>query len=142
MNMNDVKLSSCTCSACVEMCGICPCIPTPDEAEQMLDHGYGQRMSSREVYKIDSFHILCPSVRGHECQHDMTHFSGGCTFLKDGLCEIHDSGFKPLEGRAVHHDDDYSTEGMHEYIINRWDNREGRRVFRRWFAEEYMKWKP
>ena len=27
----------------------------------------------------------------------------GCIFFKDGLCELHDLGLKPLEGRLSHH---------------------------------------
>lgn len=27
----------------------------------------------------------------------------GCVFFKDGLCELHESGLKPTEGKLSHH---------------------------------------
>ena len=29
--------------------------------------------------------------------------NGYCTFFRDGLCELHDLGLKPTEGRLSHH---------------------------------------
>lgn len=29
--------------------------------------------------------------------------NGWCTFFHDGLCELHDKGLKPTEGRLSHH---------------------------------------
>lgn len=29
--------------------------------------------------------------------------TGCCTFFKDGLCQLHDSGLKPTEGKLSHH---------------------------------------
>jgi hypothetical protein len=76
------------------MCEHKACWPTPEEAATLIERGYGDRLVKEHFIGHGRLrHVL----RGRDDE-------GRCTFLTaDGLCELHDPGLKPLEGRLAHH---------------------------------------
>jgi hypothetical protein len=54
----------------------------------------------------------------------------GCVFHVNRLCQLHDAGLKPFEGKVAHHSRD--GKNIHEAVAAAWDNDEGRAVVARW----------
>lgn len=106
--MSNLAPISCRCPKCRAMCSHSVCLPTPKEARELLRRGYALRMA---VYQFkpgsDSDSYVGPATKGREDEVLNRTNYGACTFHKDGLCELHDLGLKPLEGRATHHDRDW-----------------------------------
>lgn len=147
---------TCTCDTCKGMCEHRPCWPTPDGAEALIEAGYAERLMLDKYIDLDysqsewgeSYFIgvLCPASEGHEGRDAPGTFWGdykGCVFhTGEGLCELHDAGLKPLEGRIARCTDSMSEEveaaHLHEYraarrnIRNQWDTERGRELVRRW----------
>ncbi|HEY5158425.1 MAG TPA: hypothetical protein VII93_10740 [Anaerolineales bacterium] len=93
----------CACEACLSYC-VRPGWWTVAEAERALEAGYGLRMML-EMAPDRSFGVLSPAFKGNELAFAKQLFADqGCTFLKDGLCELHGTGLQPLECRFCHHD--------------------------------------
>jgi hypothetical protein len=87
--------SRCSCEKCQQMCRTRPCLPTPDEAAQLdktmrVDFGVGTLVTS-------------PAMVGREGETVDGFATGVCVYFKDGLCDLHAQGRKPLEGRLAHH---------------------------------------
>lgn len=92
------KVVECRCAACKAQCRT-PCLGTPEDILRLLKAGYKQRLSptlwgvglvtGRLPYAV-------PMVQARQVD-------GHCTFFRDGLCELHDAGLKPTEGRLSHH---------------------------------------
>lgn len=88
--------SVCSCTKCQSMCKT-PCIGTPDEIMKIAQAGFGDRlaMSTWAAGMILGTHekpvdLIAPLYDKRK---------GACSFFKDGLCELHDLGLKPKEGR-------------------------------------------
>lgn len=89
--------TKCCCEKCKSMCAHSSCVPTPDEARALIKRGYADRMA-----------CFMQSRDGVVSRYVAPRFGadqafGPCTFFRDGLCELHDIGLKPLEGRLAHH---------------------------------------
>jgi hypothetical protein len=56
----------------------------------------------------------------------------GCTFFKDGLCQLFGSGFEPLECRFCHHNRKGLGTECHSDIEKEWKTPEGKRLIVRW----------
>lgn len=120
MAMDDVNETSCACDTCKAMCNR-PCWPTPEEAQRLIDAGYGGRlMLDYWVQSGGDILVLSPANQGSEGQKAAFWPHGRCTFQDDrGVHRIHDQGLKPLEGRVAHHD--CGPADMHERIARMWE---------------------
>jgi hypothetical protein len=86
-----------------------------------------------EMAPGNSFGVLSPSFKGNEGDFSRELFSGqGCTFLKDGLCELHETGLEPLECRFCHHDRVGLGPKCHTDIERDWNSPAGRDLVVRW----------
>jgi Fe-S-cluster containining protein len=147
---------SCTCPECVSLCEDNPGWMTPAEARRAIEAGLGGRLMvdwlepCSEVGNERRLYLLCPAAEGCEggaCREFSTFelltvamvgggaCKGRCTFLKDGLCEIHSSGFKPVQCRKS-----FECRGNPEYpdnyaVARLWDTEEGRAVMAMWPGE-------
>lgn len=93
------KPSVCKCEACRNQCRT-PCLGTPEDVLQLIKAGYRDKLSisywfvgvvlGRMKYPI----AMVQAIKTEE---------GWCIFHQDGLCELHDEGLKPTEGRLSHH---------------------------------------
>ena len=121
----------CSCDVCRSYCNR-PGWWTVDEAARALDSGYGPRMML-EMAPGNSFGVLSPAFKGNEGDFSRELFSGqGCTFLKDGLCELHGTGLEPLECCFCHHDRIGLGPKCHADIGRDWDSLAGRDLVVRW----------
>lgn len=126
-----------------------PCWGTPSEIQKIIDSGLGNRLYS-DYWSRNSDHgdinMIQPALKGHESNNApfWPRNDHGCTFWKNGLCELHDSGMKPIEGRLAHHSKDYEAEdkslemSVHEMVARTWDNEEGRQVYENWIKDHYI----
>ena len=79
------------------------------------------------------FGVLSPAFKGNEINYAMQKYSGeGCTFLKDGLCELFTTGLQPLECRFCHHLRKGSGEQCHNDIADEWNSEYGKKRIVRW----------
>lgn len=137
----------CSCSECIDLCRRNPGWMTPAEANAAIDAGLAKRLMRdwlepcTEYGNDEKIWILAPASEGcegldaPECDSWVSAFMGNwckgqCTFLRDGKCEIHDSGFKPRQCRET-----LGCTGEHTTnyeIAKHWDTDEGRTVVERW----------
>lgn len=93
------KLIECKCQKCKQQCKT-PCLGTPEDILRLINAGYKERLAITHWWvgiargKLD-FPVIMIQARQEE--------NGYCTFYHDGLCELHDLGLKPTEGRLSHH---------------------------------------
>ena len=123
----------CSCDVCKTYCKR-PGWWTVEEAEKAVEAGYALRMML-EVPKDFSFGVLSPAFMGCEGNFALQEYAvRGCCFLKDGLCELHGTGFQPLECRFCHHDRRGQGQTCHEAIENDWHTPRGQRLVIKWAA--------
>lgn len=65
-----------------------------------------------------SVQVLSPPMVGREGQTVNGYETGSCAFLKDGLCELHSKGLKPLEGRLAHHSMPWQI--ARDHVVSLW----------------------
>ena len=128
-------MKSCTCEECKEMCQR-PCWPTPEEAKKLIEAGYGDRLMSDYWARAESdIHILGPALKGYEGQSTPFWPKGQCTFQdENGLCQLHDKGLKPYEGRKALCNG-RTPKGLHEEVAMMWDNEEAQALVDKWYKE-------
>jgi hypothetical protein len=119
----------CACDKCKSCCQR-PCWGTPSEIQKLIDAGFNRLMydywvrSNEEGGDID---IICPALKGYENRAAPFWPEGQCTFQdENGLCELHDLGLKPLEGRVVHCKASFPS--LHEDVAMTWDTEEGKAI--------------
>jgi hypothetical protein len=121
----------CSCSICLSYCQR-PGWWTVDEAAAAIEAGLANRMML-EMSPDRSFGVLSPAFRGCEMQFASNEYAArGCTFLTDGLCELHGSGLMPLECRFCHHDRTGLGPRCHADIERDWNTVGGRALVVRW----------
>lgn len=144
-------MTGCSCAKCVSCCEQAPGWMTPGEAIQAIEAGYARRLMRdwlepcAEVGNTHRIYVLCPASEGCEGA-DGPEFSlvelimmgigedirkGVCTFLKDGLCEVHSSGFKPRQCREAFGCRDHSATNNYE-MGQLWTTDEASRALRLW----------
>lgn len=122
---------SCSCETCRRFCAR-PGWWTVEEASKAIRAGYGNRMML-EMSPDRSFGVLSPAFKGCEQDFAMRRLaSQGCTFLKNDLCELHGTGFEPLECRFCHHDRLGSGPKCHADLEKDWDSAAGRSLILKW----------
>ncbi len=121
----------CDCDVCLSYCQR-PGWWVVAEAVQAIVAGYAGRMML-EMSPDRSFGVLAPAFKGCKIAFaDQAHASGGCTFLKDGRCELHGTGHQPLECRFCHHDRVGLGPRCHADIERDWNTARGRALVVRW----------
>lgn len=105
-----LKRSECSCGRCVQMCKTAPCIGTPQDILNIVNAGYRDRVAvtcwaAGEKYGVPRLYIMAPLYDNDR---------GCCSFLdKNGLCELHDQGLKPTEGKLASCTVDQVAPGKH-----------------------------
>jgi len=92
------KPVSCTCADCRSQCRV-PCIGTPDDMLEIIKAGHADKLEFHNwnvgylLGKLPApITIIRPKV-----------IEGSCAFFKNNLCELHESGLKPTEGKLSYH---------------------------------------
>lgn len=88
----------CKCAVCQSQCRN-PCLGTPDDIIRIIEAGYADKLSLTawmvgiRAGKLD---FPIPMVQAKVTE-------SGCVFFKNGLCELHELGLKPTEGKLSNH---------------------------------------
>ena len=121
----------CACAVCLAYC-MRPGWWTVREAAAAYDAGYARRMML-EPSPERTFGVLSPAFRGCEGTFALQQYAArGCTFLRDGRCELHGSGFQPMECRFCHHDRPGQGPLCHADLEADWNTPAGRLLVVRW----------
>jgi hypothetical protein len=136
-NLNiDLKIKyppseSCSCEICVSYCKR-PGWWTIDEASAAIKAGFADRMML-EMSPERDFAVLSPAFKGNEVNYALQIFAEkGCTFLNEGLCELFNTGFQPLECRYCHHERKGLGIKCHSDIEKQWNSPEAKRIIVKW----------
>jgi hypothetical protein len=119
----------CACEVCQGYC-IRPGWWTVKEAARAVEAGYSPRMML-EMSPDRTFGVVAPAFPGCEMAF-ADYCQSGCTFLVDGRCELHGTGFQPLECRYCHHTRPGKGPGCHAAIGEDWNSIAGRALVVRW----------
>lgn len=128
----------CSCNICTGFC-LRPGWWTVEEAIKAMGAGYGRRMML-EISPDESFGVLSPAFKGCESYFALQKFAArGCNFFTDGLCELHATGFMPLECRFCHHLRIGLGDKCHRDIENDWNSPTGQITVKEWI-NRYLKY--
>jgi hypothetical protein len=92
---------SCQCNACKQQCTQAPCLGTPDDIINIIKAGYGDRLAPTEWQTGMRMGIIDRPVIMLQAEYDND--KKACTFFTNGLCQLHDQGLKPTEGKLSDH---------------------------------------
>lgn len=121
----------CSCDICRGYCRR-PGWWTVEEAAKAMEAGYGSRMMLEMSPEL-TFGVLSPAFKGCEGYFALQDYSGfGCNFLKDGLCELHGTGFEPLECRFCHHLRKGLGQKCHADLEKDWKTATGQALVKKW----------
>lgn len=127
----------CSCEICSAYCAR-PGWWTVDEASKAIETGYGSRMML-EISPELTFGVLSPAFRGCEMNFALQEFSqSGCNFLLNGLCELHGTGYEPLECRFCHHSRKGLGRQCHADIEKDWNTERGKNLVSKWIVMYWM----
>jgi hypothetical protein len=113
-----------------------------EEASKAFRAGFGSRMML-ELSPDVSFGVLSPAFKGCEGYLAMKEMSAsGCNFLFNGLCELHNTAFQPLECRFCHHDRMGLGEKCHAELEKEWNTPRGQYLVNRWLQTALKAGKP
>jgi hypothetical protein len=121
----------CGCRVCLSYCQR-PGWWTVLEAEKAVGAGLAWRMML-EISPDNRFAVLSPAFRGNENQYALQLYSiQGCTFLKNNLCELYNTGYQPIECRFCHHTRYGSGKNCHRDLERDWNTKYAKRLIIRW----------
>jgi hypothetical protein len=121
----------CSCEVCLAYCRR-PGWWAVVEAAEAIDAGYAGRMML-EVSPELTFGVLAPAFRGAEGQFGLQHFAAnGCNFLVEDKCQLHGTGFMPLECRFCHHDRRGQGDTCHRDLEEDWNSAPAAALVDRW----------
>jgi hypothetical protein len=121
----------CTCEVCRSYCRR-PGWWTVEEAARVIEAGLAGRMML-EMSADGCYGVLSPAFTGNEVNFALENFSNkGCTFCRDGLCELFGTGLQPLECRYCHHDRRGSGIKCHQAVGKDWNTPAGRSLVVHW----------
>lgn len=129
--------NTCSCEKCAGMCRVSPCYPTPQEVVKAVRHGYKDKFMITGF--IDQkFGIIWPLIapEGIDWRHG-PHIFHRCVFLNSDMkCDLHNTGFKPLEGRLLNHESTTEEcEHIRLEILLSWNTQEAFEVVKNIFPE-------
>lgn len=94
------KVSFCKCNRCKTQC-FHPCLPTPEDVEKLINNGFGDKLmlidwtgALNAGWLNKSVLMITPKLKSDD---------SSCIFFENGLCQLHDLGLKPTEGKLSHH---------------------------------------
>jgi hypothetical protein len=133
LSLNDKYPPSepCGCDICTYYCRR-PGWWTVEEAKKAMEAGYGDRMMLEMSPELDTG-VLSPAFKGCEKDFAIQERSyNGCNFLNNGLCELHDTEYIPLECLFCHHTRKGSGKRCHTDLEKDWKTQEGQDLVKKW----------
>ena len=129
--MNDVE--SCTCDKCKAMCQI-PCAGSFEDIKKIIENGFEKRLMLGTYYRLNGDIIfLLPAYKGAECKNaGLPVGERSCTFqTEEGLCELHDLGLKPTEGKLALHDR-ANPRNTRYHLVETWLSHDAKELIHSW----------
>jgi hypothetical protein len=121
----------CSCDICRSYCNR-PGWWTVQEAISAIDAGFAGRMMLEMSPEL-TFGVLSPAFKGNEGNIAAQLFAHkGCTFFKDNLCELFETGLQPLECRYCHHTRRGLGQKCHLALEKDWYSKEGQKLIISW----------
>lgn len=132
--INKYKDCECQCDLCKRHCSNRVCWPLPEEAKNLIDKGYSDRLMLEHYTEDDNsrLYVLVPAIDGYEGDGAPFNPMGACTFFSSGLCELHDLGLKPFEGRISYHGYYSYKSKLHETVVKTWRTPSARKLAADW----------
>lgn len=141
------QAEACSCDKCVSLCKRNPGWMTPQEAMLAIADGQGTRLmrdwlepgsklgNQERLYVLAAASIYCEGSNAPEFASWQLILGectkGCCTFLKEGLCELHATAYKPKQCRESM--GCRPPRGPDNYEMGRlWDTEEGREALALW----------
>ncbi|WP_106828136.1 hypothetical protein [Parabacteroides pacaensis] len=131
------KPCECKCSLCKMQCHT-PCLGTPQDIENLIDAGYANKLAptlwgAGMIMRVIDIPIpMIQAIASDEY----------CAFFHNGLCELHDKGLKPTEGRLSHHstriDNFKASKSIAWNVAKEWLSEENAEVIER-VADKYSR---
>lgn len=90
--------TQCKCKECKQQCHT-PCLGTPQDILKLVKAGYADRLALTDWFAGMMMGCTDHGITMIQAKDE----NGWCTFYHDGLCELHDKGLKPTEGKLSHH---------------------------------------
>lgn len=93
------KPVQCRCAECKKQCRT-PCLGTPQDILALIEAGHSDKLSKTEwlvgmiLGKLEVSISMVQLIQTKQ---------GWCICYNDGLCELHDLGLKPTEGKLSYH---------------------------------------
>lgn len=98
------KPVECKCTICKSQCQKQVCLGTPEDIVKLVNAGYSDRLMRTMWGAGVMMGLVKEPVEIVAPYYDRA--KGSCTFFTNGLCELHDLGLKPTEGKLSHHSTD------------------------------------
>jgi len=123
------------------MCLDSPCLATPKDISKLITAGYGNRLMIGFITPInhEGVESITPARKGWGGTESGAYYYGetSCTFLdRNGLCELHDLGLKPLGGKIANHE--RTPSDAYILILEKWNSKRGHRIKKKW-KERFVK---
>jgi len=130
------KPHNCSCSKCKSMCLASPCFPTPEEVVRLQKMGFGSDLMFTMFVNQNTLEIY--SLVAPKSTDDV--LFDRCTFHNSkGLCELHELGLKPTEGRLANHDQPHSaTVTLRNAVCETWKSELGINLLKEYGGENYQ----
>lgn len=130
------KPYECGCLRCISACYVSPCIPTPLEAKGLIESGFIEQMSinfypdlSKQALRAWVGPKALDLIPGHMIGILQDVRPCAMMDLQTGKCKVHNSGFKPIEGRLggcnIQRNDSYTMRSM---VLDTWNSVEAFQV--------------
>lgn len=132
--MKKIKVlpSECDCEKCSQMCQA-SCCGTPEDINKLIEAGYADRLMLDD-WPGDA-DILKPALKGYESESAPWEVATkeGCTFWKNGKCELHISGLKPTQGKlALHSLSEDQEQYISELLRDSWNTILAEEIIEKW----------
>lgn len=86
-----------------------------------------------EISPEMTFGVVSPAFGGCEGNFALHQYAkNGCNFYKNGLCELHGTGYEPLECRYCHHLRKGLGQKCHADIEKDWRTPTGQALIKKW----------
>lgn len=128
------KPVQCKCQKCKAQCKT-PCLGTPQDILRLIEAGYKDKLYRTEWclgLMLGKINFTVPMVQALQT-------TEGCIFFEDGLCELHELGLKPTEGKLSHHTikaDNFKFNKMLSWnVAKEWLDETNRDIIQRIFME-------
>lgn len=121
----------CSCSICQGYCKR-PGWWTVEQAELAITLGYADRMMM-EISPDFRYAVLSPAF--YDCEGYIATNEASknyCNFLKNGLCELHNTKLLPLECAFCHHERIGQGKVCHDAISLEWQTLKGQKLVAKW----------